>query len=104
MVSDLYRIKPKDDSDVNDKKNKKHTPINSDDEGEIIGRVSPIRALAFKMCCCCSICLKRSRNERIFQKSKKKLAKELDIIDFLKFVREVKSFIKFSVSDEHHMK
>ena len=51
-----------------------------------------------KMFGCCCKCIKDTRNERIFQKSKKQLSKELDIIKFLKLVREVKALIKFSMS------
>ena len=53
-----------------------------------------------KMLGCCCKCIKDSRNERIFQKSKKHLSKELDIVKFLKLVREVKALIKFSVTPE----
>ena len=52
----------------------------------------------------CFKCLKDSRNERIFKKTKRKLSKELDIIKFLKLVREVKALIKFSVSPEDRNK
>ena len=72
-------------------------------KGEMISKVSDLRALAFKMPCCL-FCLKRNRNERIFSKTKKKLAKELDIVDFLKFIRETKAFMKSSVSLKYSQK
>ena len=48
--------------------------------------------------------MKQTRNERIFQKTKKHLSKEIDIVGFLKFMREVKALIKFSVSQEDQEK
>ena len=53
------------------------------------------------MPCCC---FKRSRNERIFQRTKKKLDKELDIVDLIKFIREVKLLMRSSVSYEDRKK
>ena len=57
-----------------------------------------------KMCGCCCKCIKDSRNERIFHKSKKHLSQELDIVKFLKLVREVKAMIKFYVGPEDRKK
>ena len=53
-------------------------------------------------CLCC--CIKQTRTERIIQKSKKRLSKELDIVNFVKLVREVKALIKFSLSHEDRRK
>ena len=48
----------------------------------------------------CVFCIKQSRTERIIQKTKKRLSKELDIVNFVKLVREVKTFINCSLSYE----
>ena len=83
------------------KKENSYKTVNGvhDSHGEVFGKVSSFRMFTKKMCGCLK-CIKDSRNERIFQKGKKQLSKELDIVKFLKLVREVKAFVKFSVSKE----
>ena len=52
----------------------------------------------------CLISIKQTRTERILQKTKKKLSRELDIVNFVKLVREFKALIKYSLSNEDRRK
>ena len=48
-------------------------------------------------------CLKKSRNDRLYDKGKKHLTKELDVVEFLKLSRECKAFIKVFVGREDRL-
>ena len=75
----------------------------ADGEGEEIGKVSSLR-MFIKKNLWCIFCLKSSRSERIFQKTKKQLSKELDVVNFLKLVREVKALVKHTMNNEDRIK
>ena len=75
----------------------------TDGEGEELGQVSSLRMFIQKNLWCI-FCLKSTRSERIFQKTKKQLSKELDVVNFLKLVREVKALVKHTMGNEDRTK
>ena len=56
------------------------------------------------MCLPKFLCLKKTRNDRLYEKGKKRLTKELDVVEVLKLTRECKAFIKQFVSQEDRLK
>lgn len=65
--------------------------------GQMINPVNPWRLFfhaMFSPCLRCRCCLRRSRNERLFEKGKKMLREEINIVEFLKRFRECQAFLK----------
>ena len=73
------------------------------EKGQLIARISSTR-LILQKCFLKFLCLKKTRNERLYDKAKKRLTKELDVVEFLKLTRECKALIKVFVSREDRLK
>ena len=72
-------------------------------KGQQIAKISSTRLL-LQLCFPKFLCLKKTRNDKLYQKGKKRLTKELDVVEFLKLTRECKAFIKTFVSQEDRLK
>ena len=81
---------------------KKATQFKDVDKGQLINKISSIR-LILQKCLPKFLCLKKTRNDRLYDKGKKQLTKELDVVEFLKLSRECKAFIKVFVGREDRL-